>query len=330
MIYTPAIASNDPMMFLAAVQSELNISAYQTNAAFADYVLWQTRMALANRDPTERALVAFPELIGLPLLFFLNRAVTASTIVEAAIELARETWPQAVPMLWQYRNVMPSAFILPRAIAIYQAYTYAFAEAARQNRCFIAAGSVFLPAIDEEAAKGTHIANGNVQNISFTFAPTGRIVARTAKINLTAGLEQQIGLAKGREIPLVHSKDGNIATLICYDAFFEQLLERADGAGAQVLVQPSANSRPWLGPWSNDRRKIEGEEWLARGPSSRLGGRINLRALVNPMLVGQLFELAFEGASSIAFRPDLGQARVLTKLCQNFEIIFARLDNGPS
>jgi hypothetical protein len=317
-------------MFLAAVQSELNISAYQTAKAFADSILWQTRLALAHRDPTESALVAFPELIGLPLLFFLSRAVTASTIQEAAIELARETWPQAVPMAWQYGNIMPSTFILPRAIAIYDVYKYAFAEAARQNNCFIAAGSVFLPSIDEEAAKGSHIVSGGVQNISFTFAPTGRIVARSAKINLTAGLEQQIGLTRGRDLPVVQHKDGNIATLICYDAFFEQLLERADGAGAQILVQPSANSRPWLGPWSADRRKVEGEEWLARGPGSRLGGRINLRALVNPMLVGRLFDLAFEGASSIAMRPDLGQARVVGHLCQNFEIIFARLDNGPS
>jgi predicted amidohydrolase len=161
--------------------------------------------------------------------------------------------------------------------------------------------------VDDEAAKGIHILDPRVRNVSYLFAPSGRILSRSAKVNLTAGLESALGLTKARleDITAAVTPLGRVTTLICYDAFFETCLERADSSGAQILVQPSANAALWNGPWSADSSLVEGQEWLARGAPTKIQGRVNLRYAVNPMLVGNLFDLEFQGCSHISANQSL-------------------------
>jgi predicted amidohydrolase len=321
--------------FLAAVQTKLESDAYRTSAAFSDWILGQTRQALVGREPAEPALVAFPEMIGLPLLLFLERSTNASRVRDAALELARERWLDALRLGLKHRNLGLSSLVLPRAMPIFDAYMTAFSRAAQATNSFIVGGSVLLPEIEFEAAKGLHITDGRVQNVSYTFSPTGKILARTGKINLTAGLESALGLSG--MIPqawhAVQTPLGHLGTLICYDAFFERALERADAFGTQILVQPSANAAVWDGPWSADATLNEGEEWLARGPVARIQGRTNTRYVVNPMLVGKLLEIEFQGRSSIAvnraLEPDARThprgVLTIAYTATEFEIVTARV-----
>jgi predicted amidohydrolase len=321
--------------FLAAVQTKLEMDAYRTSVAFSDWILGQTRQALIGRDPNEPALVAFPEMIGLPLLLFLERSPNATKVRDAALELARERWQDALRLGLQHRNFGLSSLVLPGAIPVFDAYTTAFSTAAKATNSFIVGGSALLPGIELEAAKGLHIADGRVQNASYTFSPTGKILSRTGKINLTGGLESALGLSgmaydawQTARTPL-----GTIGTLICYDAFFERLLERADALGTQILVQPSANAAVWDGPWSADKTLLEGQEWMARGPITRIQGRTNTRYVLNPMLVGTLFELEFQGRSSIAVNrvlvPDAGMGAngilAMAQTATEFEVVTTRI-----
>jgi predicted amidohydrolase len=203
--------------------------------------------------------------------------------------------------------LLPANLLLPRALEVFAAFKWAFSRAARETNSFIVAGSAFLPGIEDEAARGTFLADARVQNVSLTFAPSGLIISRQPKINLTKGLESSLGLARGRleDLLVTRLPFANVCTLICFDAFFERALERADALGAQILVQPSANAARWDGPWSSDPSLTEGVEWWRRGPASKIQGRVNIRACLNPMLVGRLFELEFEGRSSIAINRTL-------------------------
>ena len=321
------------MAFFACVQSKLELDAYVSRQAFEAWILAQTRLALENRDSHEAALVAFPELIGLPLLFLLERQVTAFKIQDAALELARESWLEALKFGLQYQNCSPSVFILPRATRLFEVFVNAFSSAAKISNSFICAGSSFLPGVEIEAAKGLHLADGRVQNVSFLLAPSGKIVLRSPKLNLTAGLEKLVGLSRGRleDVAAAVTPLGRVATLICYDGFFERALEKADSVGTQILVQPSANAARWNGAWSADASKIEGQEWLARGIMHGIQDRLNIRYALNPMLVGKLFDLVFEGRSSISTNQRL------TKLEQpilsiatshnDFEIVTARVSD---
>ena len=299
------------MTFLACVQSKLEPEAYRNGDDFAAWVLEQTQRALEARDPSEAALVAFPELIGLPLAFYLDRSFKASSAQEAALGLLRESWLEALTLGFRHGRLLPANLLLPRALEVFAAFKWAFSRAARETNSFIVAGSAFLPGIEDEAARGVFLADARVQNLSFTFAPSGLIVSRQPKIHLTKGLESNLGLARGRLEDLLITRlpfadvSTLVCTLICFDAFFERALERADGSGAHILVQPSANAARWDGPWSSDSSLTEGVEWWRRGPASKIQGRVNIRYCLNPMLVGRLFELEFEGRSSIAANVSL-------------------------
>jgi predicted amidohydrolase len=289
------------MTFLAAVQSKLEPEAYRTSAGFAAWIFEQTKKALVARDVSEPALLAFPELIGLPLMFFLERSSSAIKIQEAALELSKEHWLTGLKLGWQQPRL--TNVLLPRAVQVHQAMLQAFAQAAQAHNTYIVAGSSFLPFVDEEAAQGVFIANSRVENVSFLFAPTGRLLSRTAKIHLTKGFESHLGLQPARLEDWLPSltKLGKIGTLICYDAFFDSCIARADATGTQILVQPSANAAVWTGAWSANASLIEGQEWVARGAMQRIQNCENIQAVINPMLVGQLFDLRFEGCSSIGF-----------------------------
>jgi predicted amidohydrolase len=293
--------------FLACVQSKLEFDAYVSSLAFETWILEQTKLALENRDSHEAALVAFPELIGLPLLFVLERQVSATKVQDAALELGRESWLEALKFGLEYQNFSASSFILPRATRLFEVFVSAFSSAAKTSNSFISAGSSFLPGVEVEAAKGLHLADGRVQNVSFLFAPSGKILLRSPKLNLTAGLEKRVGLSRGRlrDVAAAVTPLGRITTLICYDGFFERALEKADSLGAQIIVQPSANAALWNGAWSGDTSKIEGQEWLARGIMHGIQDRLNIRYALNPMLVGKLFDLVFEGRSSISTNQSL-------------------------
>ncbi len=321
------------MAFLAGVQSKLELDAYVSSQAFEAWIVGQTKLALKSRDSHETALVAFPELIGLPLLFFLERKVTAFKIQDAALELARESWLEALKFGLQFQNFSASGFILPRATRLFEVFAKAFSIAARETNSFIAAGSSFLPGVEVEAAKGLHLADGRVQNVSFLFAPSGKILLRSPKLNLTAGLEKLVGLSRGRleDVAAALTPLGHVTTLICYDGFFERALEKADSLGTQIIVQPSANAAPWNGAWSAEKSKIEGQEWLARGIMHGIQDRLNIRYALNPMLVGELFDLVFEGRSSISANQSLTRVEnpilSIADSHNDFEIVTARVSD---
>jgi hypothetical protein len=270
-------------------------------------------------------------LIGLPLLFFLNRGVNATKLKDAALELAREAWLEALKFGLRFQNISASSFILPPALTLFEVFAHAFSSAAIQNSCFIVAGSNFLPGIEFEAAKGRYLADGRVQNVSYLFTPSGSILLRSPKINLTAGLERMVGLSQARleDMACALTPLGKIATLICYDGFFERALAKADALGAQIIVQPSANAALWNGPWSADKTKVEGQEWLARGVMHGIQKRLNVRYALNPMMVGKLFDLEFEGRSSIGANQNLvGAERPILSIASShddFEIVSARV-----
>ncbi len=311
------------MTFLAAVQTKLERDAYRTTADFSAWILEQTKTALQSRDPRQPALLAFPELLGLPLYFFLNRATSASQVQDAALELLRTHWLEGLKLGWQHLAI--ASALLPRAIQTHQALLEACSRAAQEHHVYIVAGSSFLPSIDSEAAKGLHIADTRVQNISYLIAPSGYLLSRTGKVHLTKGLESSLGLRTTRleDWQPTQTKIGRIGTLICYDAFFDSCIAKADAAGTQILVQPSANAAKWTGAWSADATRIEGQEWLARGAISRIQQREHIQVVINPMLVGKLFELEFEGCSSIGFNGN--QATIFASNYNDFAVVTTEL-----
>ena len=283
-------------------------------------------------------LLAFPETVGLPLLLTLSHYAEVSRrhrLTSAALTVLQREWRAVARAVVTHGAFGPQALFVARALGAYRAYVGAFSEAARQTGATIVAGSSFLPSVEHEASQGLHVANGRVQNVSYTFGPTGTVLGRSAKRYLTAGLESRLGLARATSDPnVLETPAGRVGVALCLDGFYSSVLGTFDGLGAQIVVQPSANYAPWTRRWPPDRSYSEGEAWLSLGLRQGVRGRQNICYGVNPMLVGGMFGLQAEGRSNIVANPlyadaeteGYGGVLALAGTCDREEIVRTVVD----
>ncbi|TFU16126.1 nitrilase-related carbon-nitrogen hydrolase [Thermus tengchongensis] len=258
-----------PFRTLLAVQAEVRPEFYRTEEAFRERVFALLRPLEGTPSPR---LAAFPELFGLPLLLHLEGDFHPRELLRSPLA----PWRRARRAYGVFRKVM--------------------AEAARAFGTYLLAGTLLSPPYEEELARGRFARTPFFQNLALFFNPQGRLLAQVPKMELTP---PESWLRRGIFGPhLVATQAGKVGILICLDGFFERHLARLDALGAEVLLQPSANPAAWDRPWPWDRRRKEGEVWLASA-QERLKGREHLRLLLNPMLNGRILGLAFEGQSGI-------------------------------
>lgn len=299
-------------VYLIAVQAQLRLSNYRSPRAFAAWILELSERAVEGLDDAPK-LIAFPETIGLPLLLTLEHYADVSRhthVTGAALLLLRRRWRGVLRAAVHHRVLGPQALLLAPALLAYRAYVEAFSWAARYTGATVVAGSSFLPHIENEAARGLHIVGGRVQNVAYTFAPTGTIVGRSSKRYLTRGLESRLGLSRApaENLRVLHTPAGRLGVALCLDGFYSSVLDTLDGLGAEVVVQPSANYAPWTRRWPPDPAYSEGEAWLSLGLRAGVRERQNIRYGVNPMLVGGMFGLQAEGRTSLVANPRFLEA----------------------
>ncbi|BAS27271.1 carbon-nitrogen hydrolase family protein [Limnochorda pilosa] len=250
-------------------------------------------------------LAAFPEDAGTLLGFAEDRELLEGRgqLASAVRALARRhLWGVARTRLLRRVSVIRALF-LERAPTAHRAYVELFGNLARRYGCHLVAGSAVFP--DHRLHEGVPelLPGPAAYNTSYLFDPGGRVVASQRKVHLVE-LEAEGNLdltpAPAETLSVVPTPVGRVGIAICYDAFHPDVRERLREQGVQVLVQPSANPKAW-DDWQRD-------DW-ARGSWQAVleGGGRPLYA-VNPMMVGSLFDLAFEGQSGIfTSRRDLGR-----------------------
>ena len=293
---------------LVAVQARTELADYRSaetfyakNAALMQQVAREVDLSL----PT---LVSFPELIGMFLSFVpfywddlqgqpsLEAAATAIVFKNMArLDERDRTSPEAAA-----RRLL----FIDTALDAEAIYTETFSSLARDYGVYLAAGSIAIPPIEREPAKGgRHIADDTrVYNTSYFYSPRGVCLRRVPKVNLTEPFENRIFDSGPRsELLPAETALGRVGTLVCKDGFFETLVERYDALGVGILLKPAYNQGKWDGPWAFGGDCTEGEIWLRYGCPSIIQGRENIRFGVNAMMVGEVFEdMLAEGLSSIA------------------------------
>lgn len=287
---------------LIGVQVQLEAAHYYSAEAFQERILALCEQAVSGLGQTdEPRIIAFPEVVALPLVFWLDtpqEVRQAKTALQAALALLRQNWREALGLVGQ-GVLSPSVLFHLRAPRVWPVYQQTFIRAAKASGAYVVAGSLFSPLMDWEPARRLHSEGRQVYNLSLVLSPQGTVLGRIPKINLTKD-ERASFLSAGQPgSQVIDTRIGPLANLICLDAFHDTLIEQADAAGAWLVVQPSANGAKWDGPWSGDPSQIEGQVWLREGLAKKLLGRENLRYGLNPMLNGHLYELYFEGRSGI-------------------------------
>jgi hypothetical protein len=175
-----------------------------------------------------------------------------------------------------------------------------FQEAARKYNCYVCPGSSFLPAFDWEIARGWHRRNAQVYNTSCLINPHGRLLGWTRKVKLTPD-EKALGISGGSETELLpyRTEIGCLGLLVCLDGFHEALVQRLDRQGCTMVIQPSANPKPWNEPPRRGIDISQEQEWFQFGLGKLIQGRESLRSALNPMSVSSVLGHSDEGRSNL-------------------------------
>ncbi len=286
--------------YISAVQFRWSPEMYKSRESFYGS-LRSVLDRLAEKLPEKRevCLVAFPEDIGTPLVFLDEpESLLRSKTLKAAIgRLIYRNASRVLRCRIRYKVGWIRALALAKAASIGRVYFEVFSDLATEYGIYIVAGSVLLPrfGLDSDISKIDYsFSDGNVYNISFLFGPDGRLIGSQKKVYLVPGLEDKDGfdITGGSldELEVFDTPLGRIGIAVCLDAFKEDIINKLEEKGAEILIQPSANPEPWT--------KDQQLDWL-NSSWKAVDSSNSLVYSLNPMMTGHLFDLGFEGQSAI-------------------------------
>ncbi len=347
---------SDTSIELIAVQPFMQLADYRTVDAFDAKIaaLTDRIAATRERDADGRfchpALVVFPEHIG-TYLSIAGHGDLATPGDEVDTVLRRVVLRSPLRLLTAlagHRTLSPAAAVLlMESPKMHRAYRAAFRDAARRLAATVVAGSIILPdnAAGIDADELTPAGN-RLYNLSYTFAPDGRCVNVTRKVNLVPTLEDTLPLVAGgaEQVGAIETPCGRVGVLICYDGFREPHTEREPqfcalgprlaAAGVEIVAQPSANPWPWNDRWvfcAAGENQLRREQWLREGLFAQLPAMSSVRYAVNPQLIGDLLGTRFDGRSYIFARGADGAATIVAAAAretldpESEEILLARV-----
>ena len=309
---------------LIAVQLEIDADVTSTPERYRAHLETAVARAVDTAGPADARVVVVPELAGhLALLALAPPAAHRAKSLSAALGAAAVRRPFDV-----LRGVATTRLLDPRHAVLAalapdgeRFWRGVFGPLARKHGLYLVAGS--------------HLRlgpSGDLTNASFLFAPDGRLLSTTDKVNLVPGIEDRapraLGLARGDadRLPIVDASFGRLCTLICYDGFREPhtSLERfvplgprlAARGGVTVVANPAANPWPWHERWIHgeankaDEPATREEQWQREGLPASLAEMPFARWGVTAHLVGRVLDLRFDGQSEIVERDARGVRRI--------------------
>jgi predicted amidohydrolase len=310
---------------LFAIQAHMELADYLTAAAFKAKIFSYGAALQERRQADHPAIVVFPEDIGMFLaaLGSGNALAGCKTADDAFNVLGRKHLLRIAWALARYRITdVKAAFWLARANEVRDVMINTFSSFALEHNAYVVAGSASLP----RNKHGLHLrpfapAEGKAYNLSYTFGPSGKLLAETAKVNLVPDMEQGVGLSPGRldDVPLLDIAGTRFATAICYDGFrcahtqnepgFQPLIPYFDKHGIEIVAQPSANPWPWEEKWVFAREgdtRLRKAQWLEEGAMSLMPQLSKVQYVINPQLIARFLDLNFDGRSYILARDSQG------------------------
>jgi predicted amidohydrolase len=292
---------------LVAVQARMERTDYKDEGAFQAKIGSLMQMVAREADFSLPTLVSFPELIGMFLSFlptYWDDFKDETSLEEGATRVVMQYFASLPEELRTPEAAAKRLLFVDTAAEAERVYSETFAAMAREFGCYIGAGSIALPPLEDEPSKGgRHVRDATqVWNTSYLFSPKGLCLQRVPKVYLVPGLEERLfDPAPRSEVIPADTSLARLGTLVCFDGFHETLVERYDSLGVDVLLKPSYNQHAWEGPSTYDPEHKEGENWLRAGCPAIIQGRENIRYGVNAMMVGAVFEDMYaEGLSSVS------------------------------
>ncbi len=289
---------------LVAVQVRASIDDYASGEAFRRRMEGLMEQAARKVDFSLPTIICFPETIGLWLSFVpevYEEIKDCRTIQQAIIRGIRPNLGRFLRACWRYRTVGVPTIFLETALDAEAIYRETFSDLAKRYGCYLQAGTIYTPEIEDEPVKGRHALGRNVYNIAYLFNPKGVILQRVPKHNLSPPLEHRFHFASGdrQDLHPVNTALGRMGILVCYDGFHESLVEHYDSLGVEIVLNPSHSDRNWERPAGFNNSITVGEAWGRHGIAAMIQGRQNIQYAVVPMMAGRVLDLEGQGCTHI-------------------------------
>lgn len=284
---------------LCAVQMNWSAENYRNQVAF-EAKIRSVMEQFRKETPYKKgeALAVFPEDTGTPLVLAdaPEWVFRAKSLQEAIKRLTVYHILSTAAYRIKYKVSWIRALALARSRTAAQVYFDTFSKIAGEYGVYLIAGSILLPDFKQQLngrSRDYSPKDGNVYNVCFLFGPDGKILGSQKKVYLVPELEDEVGfdISNGsiEELKAFDSPFGRLGIAICLDGFQQVVVEALVKKGAEVLIQPSANCNPWT--------KAQQEGWMES--VWKYMDSQAFRYALNPMMNGCLFDLCFEGQSSI-------------------------------
>jgi len=300
-----------PRTFRAlAVQPKWSADDFVSADAFRSWLRSQLEMARPHLHPTQPNLVVLTELNGLPLVLRGSPlAARAGTFERAALLLFLTRLPGVLPVLLRERVSPIRALQLAAWEGNTRLYLHTCRDLAREYGVYLCCGSTPMPRLSLKAGRVVREA-GTLTNQTVLLDPQGRLIGATDKVHLTpveeaGGVDLTPGLLS--ELRVFPTPVGDLGVGISLDAFRADVIGRLEAQGCTVLLQPDANGSAWTAleglPPDPANVRDQTVAWLESAWTATTTGR-SIRYAVNPMVVGNLLDLSFDGQSAITGRPE--------------------------
>lgn len=307
-------APQPPRVFRAvAVQPKWGAEHFVSADAFQAWMRGQLEAARPHLSPDRPNLVVLTELNGLPLVLRgAGWALPLKTFERVALALVVARLPRVLPVLLRERVSPIRALQLADSEANTRLYLHTCRDLAREYGVYLCCGSAPMPRYRVVNGRSVREA-GTLTNQTVLLAPDGTLVGVTDKVHLTPDEEAGgVDLSPGRleELRVFPTPVGDLGVAISLDAFRADVIERLEASSCTVLLQPDANGAAWTSleglPPDPDNVRDQPVAWLESSWTATTSGE-SIRYAVNPMVVGNLLDLSFDGQSAITGRAEDAQ-----------------------
>ncbi|MFC4426890.1 nitrilase-related carbon-nitrogen hydrolase [Deinococcus navajonensis] len=321
-----------------AVQPQWHAHDFTSAAAFRTWMRAQLEQARFHLVPDRPNLVVLTELNGLPLVLRgAPWAARLGTFERAAAALFAARLPRTLPLMWRERAGPVRALQLAHADDNARLYLDTCRNLAREYGVYLCCGSTPMPRYRRDGQR-LRREPGTLTNQTVLLDPQGELIGVADKVHLTPDEERGgVDLSAGRldELRVFPTPVGDLGVAISLDAFRPDVIDRLEAQGCTVLLQPDANGAPWTAkeglPPDPAQLRDQPVAWLESSWTATTTGQ-NIRYAVNPMVVGNLLDLTFDGQSAITGRPEDAptlRSYVLTEPRPGFLALSPWVEDGP-
>lgn len=305
---------------LIAVSNRMNLHTATSEESFSAELERIVDMAVPHLAEKRPNLVVLGEVLGLPLMLtgkrgYLPRLMHTSNVAISMLTLGHAR------RIFHYRRLYPGislvrALLLSLSDSLYRPFVTTLSQLAAKHSIYLSASSIAphiristsLLDIGRFGRRGlskVYLPDGpDVYSTGFLWGPDGHLIGTTDRVFLTNSENSILDLTAGSLecVQAFETEMGKVGIASSLDAFTAEYLQRLDSQGTRIVIQNDANSPLWAAPCKT-------WEWQ---PQERLNSILgclqddypNLHYNVCSMQVGNFFDIAFDGQSTITKKSD--------------------------